>query len=131
MQEEETKPGDATPEVQLAGPETTEAEGGTEQDTQEAAYAERIKALEERERQIEIKERHNEAVEQLRKRGLPESLVDLLDLNSADTLKASIELAARARNAPTAPKAGEFTGGEAPGKKASYAEFEAWFNSRK
>lgn len=111
---------------------TSEEENATqENEASEESLDARLREIEKRERAIEIQERRIKAVEVLKNRGLPGNLIDLLDLHDDDTLEKSIELAARARNTPNVPRDAEFTGPEAPDKKASYKEFLEWMETKK
>lgn len=88
--------------------------------------AEREAALQARERALEIKERHFKALDMLEKRNLPQNLIDYIDLETDQTMKKSIELAARARTAPNVPEAPEVAG--RPSKGASYEEYRRFYS---
>lgn len=78
-------------------PQVTEGVAQTQEaDTQEV---QRIQALEERERQVEIKERQLQAERLLKQRRLPEEMLPLMDCGSQEALEKSLQHAEKLRDA--------------------------------
>ena len=107
-------------------PAEAELEPQTGAEEQLPGVAEREAALQERERAIAVKERHFKALEMLEKRNLPQNLIDYIDLDNDDSLRKSIELAARARTAPGVPEAPEAAG--KPPRGGSYEEYRRYYS---
>ena len=126
MQEEPDTGAQSGPEELPAGaerqPQQVGAEAGTQADTDQA---DREAALLQRERAIEVKERHFKALEMLEKRNLPQNLIDYIDLETEQSMRKSIELAARARTAPNVPEAPEGAG--RPPKSGTYEEYRRYY----
>jgi hypothetical protein len=108
------------PAAEQPQPEETNQGAGTSPDN-----AEREAALQARERAIEVKERHFKALEMLEKRNLPQNLIDYIDLETEQSMRKSIELAARARTAPNVPEAPEGAG--RPPKSGTYEEYRRYY----
>lgn len=104
----------------------TEQQAPREEQAQQSDEAQRLAALEEREKQVALRERQLKALDLLKQRGLPAEALPLLNVGSEEKLKESITHAEKLRDALVKGQAPRVAPPKVDGKM-TYAQRAALF----